>query len=103
MTEAIQINIRINTTLKTKLDTLARRKGLTTSDYIRQALEDQTLRTILEKDPIPDRLILEDMWKRICTIEGAVKIPKQDNPEFLKQLREYANAVQESIRNNDDL
>ena len=98
MLKDLYINVRVDELLKEKIDAAATKKGLSSADLIRQILEQQSDLILMDKDALPDRVILDDIWHRVSIIEGAIKIRHQKDSGHLQELREYAEKVKSYVR-----
>ena len=92
------LSFRVDELLKQKIDAAAKRKNLSSAAFIRQTLERESEQILMDRDNLPDRVILEDIWHRVSMIEGTIKIRHHDNEEHLEELRDYAEKVKSYVR-----
>ena len=61
-------------------------------------MEEESDVILMDKDALPDRVILDDIWHRVSMIEGVIKIRHHNDEEHLEQLKEYAEKVATHVR-----
>ena len=98
MSKSIYTNVRMNELLKQKIDTAAQQQNLTTSEFIRQTLEEKSEQILMGKYTPETPPILLEILKRISYIQADLKhdtqrIDKGDPKQYNNVLEKIAAEV----------